>query len=204
VQRCEHARERCVVTSSRPWRKHTDCGARSSRVMRCACIEFVDRWDNPQLDRYGRAGAQQGTRLAISSASVSWRRSTRSLLEARSSSHTFTGESSPGARGSPRRLPIARCARCVPGAWSTTDLLRCWLMCPSTTADSRTGSVRPASPCCGPTRGPSVVRLTRHRPGADAVRPGRVVPMNDASVTIPAQGAAPCCAGSSNRAFRKL
>ena len=168
VQRCEHARERCVVTSSRPWRKHTDCGARSSRVMRCACIEFVDRWDNPQLDRYGRAGAQQVRDLRYRATSRLWRRSTRSLLAARSSSHTFIAEWSHGASGSPRRLPNVRCVRCAHGAWSTTDRPRCWLMCPSTTADSRTGSVSPASLCCGPTRGPSVVRLTRHRPGADA------------------------------------
>jgi len=114
--------------------------------------ELIDRRGDPQLNHYGRAGARQGTRLAMDrdiprqtglrgpkQEEVSWRRRARSLLES-FSVHTSMGESSPSAGG----FPSVQSARCVRGARGMTNPRPSWLTCRSTTADSRTGSARPA------------------------------------------------------------
>src|SRR5690348_1106762 len=101
--------------------------------MRCACIAFVDGVEticnSIVTDVLERNGACD---LRYRGTFRSWRRSTRSLLEARFSNHTFMAESSHGARESPRRLPNLRYVRCAHGASSTTGQPRCWLMCRST------------------------------------------------------------------------
>ena len=86
----------------------------------------------------------------------SWRRRPRSFLES-FSVHTSIGESSPSAGGSPS-VPSARCVR---GARGMTDPRPSWLTCRSTTADSRTGSARPADRVFSRTGSPSPSRNQR-------------------------------------------
>jgi hypothetical protein len=74
---------------------------------------------------------------------VSWRRRARSLRES-FSAHTFMRQRWPSACGRASVLSCVRSARYVRGAPGMTDLRPSWLTCRSTTADSRTASVRTA------------------------------------------------------------
>ena len=153
--------------------------ARESR----ARDELIDRRDDPQLNHYGRAGARQGTRLAMNrdiprqtglrgpkQEEVSWRRRARSLPES-FSVHTSMGESQP-AGGSPS-VQSARCAR---GARGMTDPRPSWLTCRSTTADSRTGSARPADRVFS--------RTGSRSPSRDRVPPSRLADSFAAAIAL--------------------